>query len=332
MSNHKFMKGIIYSLLVLVVCGMSCGNSQKQEKNTETQQSATVPVFNGDSAYAFVSEQVGFGPRVPGTDGHKACYEYLYGKFKSYGAEVSVQNFQVNRYDGVLMDAKNIIASFDPENVKRVMLCAHWDTRPWADNDDEENHYKAIDGANDGASGVGVLMEIARLVSVTKPEVGVDIILFDAEDSGTPRFYKGEYDEQSWCLGSQYWAYNPHKTGYNARYGILLDMVGAKDAVFCKEGFSSDYAGSIVNKIWKKAAELGYAHIFSDQCCGYITDDHVPVNEIARIPCVDIIHNDPGTGGFGDFWHTVNDNMDGIDKDMLFKVGTVVLNVIYSEK
>lgn len=325
------MKGLIFSLLFIITCGVSCGNSQKQENQKVEVPAVTVPVFNGDSAYSFIQKQVDFGPRVPNTKGHKECAEYLIGKLKSYGAEVSTQDFQVNRYDGAIMNARNIIASFDPDNMKRVMLCAHWDTRPWADNDIEKNHFTAIDGANDGGSGVGVLLEIARAISTTKPTIGIDIILFDAEDSGTPRFHKGQYDDKSWCLGSQYWAYNQHKAGYNARYGILLDMVGAPNAIFCKEGFSTDYAGNIMNKIWKKAGDLGYAHIFSSQHCGYITDDHVPVNEIARIPCVDIIHNDPETG-FGKFWHTVNDTMDGIDKDMLTKVGTVVLNVIYSEK
>lgn len=329
--KNRFMKATVFSLIILILGIISCGNSQKKEKKETEIPAISVPAFNGDSAYSFVEKQVAFGPRVPNTKGHKDCAEYLENKLKSYGADVVVQKFQVNRYDGVLMNAKNIIASFDSQNVKRIMLCAHWDTRPWADNDIEQNYYKAIDGANDGASGVAVLLEIARAVSESAPEVGIDIILFDAEDSGTPRFHDGNYDEKSWCLGSQYWSYNPHKSGYNARYGILLDMVGAENAVFCKEGFSVDYAGSIVKKIWNKAAELGYSHIFMDEYCGYITDDHVSVNEIARIPCVDIIHNSP-TEGFGEFWHTVNDNMDGIDKNMLSKVGNVVLNVIYSEK
>ena len=327
------MKSLIFSILVIAACGISCGNSQKQSKQETVKTTISVPAFNGDSAYSFVQKQVDFGPRVPNTKGHRECGDYLINKLKSYGAEVVTQEMQLMRYDGVQMNARNIIASFDPQNVKRVMLCAHWDTRPWADNDaNEKNYHTAIDGANDGGSGVGVLLEIARQISMSKPQIGIDIILFDAEDSGTPRFHKGQYDEKSWCLGSQYWAYNPHKAGYNARYAVLLDMVGAKNAVFCKEGFSVDYASSVVKKIWNKAGELGYAHIFVDQHCGYITDDHVPVNEIARIPCVDIIHNDPAAAGFGDFWHTVNDNMDGIDKDMLTKVGTVMLNVIYSEK
>lgn len=328
------MKYLIFPILFAMMCSVSCGNTKKEAKSEDkVETKVNVPAFNADSAYSYVERQVAFGPRVPNSKGHKECGDYLVAKLKSFGAQVTTQEFEVNRYDGQLMKARNIIASFDSDNTKRVMLCAHWDTRPWADNDpDKANYHTAIDGANDGASGVGVLLEIARLISQDKPEVGIDIILFDAEDSGTPRFYEGQYDDRTWCLGSQYWALNPHKSSYNARYAILLDMVGAADAAFYREGFSDDYASTVVDKIWKKAAELGYGNIFVNSSAGYITDDHVPVNEIARIPCVDIIHNNPTAEGFGDFWHTVNDNMQGIDRGMLHNVGTVVMNVIYSEK
>ena len=329
------MKYIIIPLLIAMVAMLSCGNAKSgQQQDGQAQgQEASVPAFDADSAYAHVKAQVDFGPRVPGSKGHSACADWLIAKLTSYGAEMHVQRVELQRYDGVALPAVNIIASFDPSNTKRVMLCAHWDTRPWADNDDDEgNFHTPILGANDGASGVGVLLEIARLVSTQHPAVGVDIMLFDAEDSGTPRFDQANYDDNSWCLGSRYWAFNPHKAGYTARYGLLLDMVGAADAVFFREGFSHDYASPIIDKVWGKAADMGYSHLFVNDIGGYINDDHVPVNEIARIPCVDIIHNDPTSTGFGTFWHTVGDDMSVIDKQMLGIVGAVVTNVIYNEK
>lgn len=329
------MKHIMMPLLLAAVVALSCGNSKSKQSDAAESIPAQVivPAFDADSAYSYVKSQVDFGPRVPGSSAHKACADWLIGKLSSCGAQMHVQRAQLQRYDGEMIDAVNIIASFDPDNMKRVMLCAHWDSRPWADHDDDAaNHRKPILGANDGASGVGVLLEIARLITLNKPEIGVDIILFDAEDSGTPSFDSENYDDASWCLGSQYWAHNPHKQGYTARYGVLLDMVGAKDAVFYREGFSSDYASAVLDKVWGKAAELGYSHLFVNDYSSYINDDHVPVNQIARIPCIDIIHNNPTTTGFGEFWHTVNDDMSVIDKEMLSVVGTVVLNVIYSEK
>lgn len=329
------MKYLTLIMMIASAMTLSCGNAKSGHQGGEqtVPMQVVVPSFNADSAYSYVKRQVDFGPRVPGSDGHKACAAWLEQKLAGFGAKIYKQNVQLQRYDGALLDAVNIIASFDPDNVKRVMLCAHWDTRPWADNDDDPaNHHTPILGANDGGSGVGVLLEVARQIAAAKPAVGIDIMLFDAEDSGTPRFDNDDYDDRSWCLGAQYWAHNPHRQGYTARYGLLLDMVGAADAVFYREGFSQDYAPSVIDKVWDKAAQLGYSHLFVNDFAGYISDDHVPVNEIARIPCIDIIHNDPTTTGFGTFWHTVDDDMDIIDKQMLGIVGAVVLNVIYNEK
>ena len=133
------------------------------------------------------------------------------------------------------MESRNNNGSFNPDKDKRILLFAHWDTRPYSDHDpDPANHKKPLDGADDGASGVGALLEIARQMGMKAPEVGVDIIFFDAEDYGTPEFAKDRYNDTSdtWCLGSRFWGKNPHKPGYKAEFGILLDMVGAKDAVF----------------------------------------------------------------------------------------------------
>ena len=217
------------------------------------------------------------------------------------------------------------------------MLCAHWDSRPWADSDpDASKHRTPILGANDGASGVGVLMEIARALSTTPTELGIDIILFDAEDYGTHNADDDparESMDHSWALGSQYWSRRPHKNDYNARYGILLDLVGAPGSTFYKEGISVAYAGNLVDKIWKIAHKTGHAKYFINENGGYVTDDHYYVNEFLGLPCVDIINYDKESeNGFGKYHHTIKDDMEWIDRESLRAVGETVLAVIYNEK
>lgn len=335
---NKRIDIIVTTALLLFTC-MSCGtnNSRTSTQQTEMTQVIKVPVFDADSAYQYMKAQVDFGPRVPNTKQHVACGEYLAKKLAEQGATVINQYADLTAYDGTILKARNIIGSFNPETKKRVLLFAHWDTRPWADNDkNEKNHHTPILGANDGASGVGVLLEIARLIgeSKEKPAVGIDIIFFDAEDYGTPQFYEGNHDEDSWCLGTQYWARNPHVEGYNARFGILLDMVGGKQATFFHEGYSNKYAKSVVKKVWEKANNLGYGSFFVNQDGSLVTDDHLYVNEIANIPSIDIIPTDESNqqSSFGYSWHTLDDNMNVIDRSTLKAVGQTVLEVIYNEK
>ena len=329
-------------LLILAACA---GNENKQSvKNEETSQAkphaveqmAIVPIFDADSAYAFVAAQVAFGPRVPNSTGHRNCGDYLEEQLRSYGADVISQQTDLAAYNGDVLKARNIIARFQPEKSERVLLCAHWDTRPWADSDPlPANHYKPIPGANDGGSGVGVLLEVARQLSEVPTNVGVDIVLFDAEDYGR---HEAEWrdavaGEETWALGSKYWAQNPHQKGYKAKYGILLDIVGAPGSRFCLEGFSMHYAPQIVKKVWSHAYRQGYSEFFPNVEGGAITDDHVNVNRILGIPCIDIINYDAGSpNGFGDYHHTMSDDMGWIDATTLKAVGQTVLSVIYSEK
>ena len=210
---------------------------------------------------------------------------------------------------------------------------AHWDTRPFADYDeDETKHREPIDGANDGASGVGVLLEAARQFGLKSPDVGVDIVFFDLEDWGPPTDLD-MYNEEYWGLGSQYWSKNPHIFGYKASYGILLDMVGAADPTFRKEYFSRQYAGFVLDKVWQRAFDLGYGNYFLDEDGAAINDDHVFVNKYAKIPSIDIIHLNPANSNksFFKHWHTLGDNMEHIDKQSLKMVGRVVLDVVYHE-
>ena len=194
------------------------------------------------------------------------------------------------------------------------------------------NTSRPILGANDGGSGVGVLLEIARNINLKNPKIGVDIIFFDAEDYGQPENSNYPLMQDSWCLGSQYWSKNPHKANYFARYGILLDMVGAKDATFRHEQISFYYASSILQKVWRKANRLGFGKYFVFENAQQIVDDHLYVNQITGIPTIDIIEYDPATeSNFNKHWHTHRDDMKNIDKETLNAVGQTILDVIYHE-
>ena len=233
--------GTVITIIIIstfVSCG-GCKNKKTGDDTIKAYVNVNVPDFIADSAYSFVEKQLVFGPRALGTTAHEKCADYLTSKFKTYTKNVIVQETKVKTFDGKIFPIKNIIASFSPEINNRIFICAHWDSRSFADNDpDVKKHKTPIPGANDGASGVGVIMELARLLNINKPPIGIDLILFDAEDYGQPQ--KSDFPEQedTWCLGSQYWAKNPHKKGYFAKYGILLDMVGAKEATFTMDGTS----------------------------------------------------------------------------------------------
>lgn len=320
---------ILFAAAMISCSQNPSSSSAKVESQPVKQQN--VPAFDADSAWVFVENQVKFGPRVPNSEAHVACGNYLTSELKRFGAQVYEQEATLTAYNGTQLKAKNIIGSYNPENSKRVLLFAHWDSRPYADHDkDPANHKKPIDGADDGASGVGVLLEMARQFSIKSPEIGIDIIFFDAEDYGTPEFVK-EYKENTWCLGAQFWAKNPHVKGYKADFGILLDMVGAKNASFFKEATSMRYAPQVVEEVWSTARDLGYGKFFINAEGGAITDDHQYVILGRNIPCIDIIYTDPESdNGFGPHWHTQNDTMDNIDRETLKAVGQTVLQVVYN--
>ncbi len=322
-----------FCFLIMAVMALA-GCSSRTKQGVETQAAAVeakaaVPEveFDADSAYARVVEQCAFGPRVPGSEAHRRCGDYLAGRLRSYGAAVTEQRMTLTTFDGSEIKCRNIIGEYNPDASKRLLLLAHWDCRPWADNDpDPARRREPVPGANDGASGVAVLLEVARQLSVNAPKIGVDILLTDAEDWGD----SGAGNDDTWALGTQYWAANPHKPGYRPMYGILLDMVGAGGAVFAREYFSTYYARGFVDEVWRVAQAAGYGDYFVDDSGGAITDDHIFVNR-AGIPCIDII-DQSGDGGTGFFkqWHTTGDTLDIIDPATLKAVGQTVLNVIYN--
>jgi len=316
----------------------------KVQNIEETEEVAKVnpvgPSFNADSAYAFTKAQCDFGPRDMNSRGHDLCGEWIVSKFKEYGCRVTTQTATLAGYDGTKLRSRNIMASINPEATTRILLCAHWDSRPWADNDpDSANWRKPILAANDAASGVAVMLELARIIRKSKDEkafnkqLGIDFVCFDAEDWGTPQWADVADNADSWALGAQYWSKNLPQ-GYEARYGILLDMVGGVGAKFYREGMSMQYAPEIVKKVWRAAREVGFGSYFPKEDGGVITDDHVPVNQFAKIPTIDIIpyYADCQQSSFGPTWHTLADNMENIDKNTLKAVGQTLVQVIYKEK
>jgi Zn-dependent M28 family amino/carboxypeptidase len=322
----KYVTILLFSSIIF-----SCGSEQKPKKQVVTKPKIEIPTFDEKSAFEFVKKQVDFGPRVPNTKGHKACGKYLVEQLKNFADTVYEQNVILTAFDDTKLQSKNIIASFNPSNNNRILLAAHWDTRPFADQDSEKQN-EPILGANDGASGVGVLLEVANVLKAKKPNIGVDIILFDSEDYGQPSNSKLPQKENTYCLGSQYWAKNKHLPNYIAKFGILLDMVGAEGAYFTQEGVSVQYANSVTQKVWKKGIEAGYSSYFSFEKTHPITDDHFYINTLANIPTVDIIHYDYSTeSNFPKTWHTHNDKLENIDKNSLKAVGQTLLQVIYSE-
>ncbi len=339
----------LYNILISCLCAtllLSCGGKTTDKKGA----TITAAPFSADSAYAYVKAQVDFSPRVPGTKAHHECAQWLQSELTRHGATVSIQQGYMPNYAGEQQPICNIIGQFNPERKNRILLCAHWDSRPWADEEEDYDARRSpIPGANDGASGVGVLLEIARQLGIQQTTKGIDIVFFDAEDMGTPDFYTGPEREHTWCLGSQLWAkeQKSQESGVRSQdasqssspqwggtrgayqYGILLDMVGAPDAIFPKEYYSMHYAANYVEKVWRTAAELGYAHYFRHDQTYPITDDHYYVNTIAGIPCIDIIHYNPNTAtGFASWWHTHADDMRNISPQTLAAVGTVILTAI----
>ena len=324
---------LILSLFLIIGCGNEDNKVQKVKRTSEVKK-VHVPSFSPDSAYKYIEEQIAFGPRVPGSNAHQACANYFISFFDRLDIKVYEQDFKARTFDGKTFNGKNIIAAINPDKQKRILLAAHWDSRPFADHDtDKDKHYTPIDGANDGASGVGVLMEIARQMSIEKPNIGVDIILFDLEDYGQhASITSNMHSSETWCLGSQHWAKNPHIAGYDAQFGILLDMIGAEGAEFGHEYYSNQYASGIIQKVWRKAAGIGYGDVFRNIDGGGVLDDHVFINKYAYIPTIDIIHHSPSTtSGFFEHWHTVGDKIDKISKFSLKAVGETVMTVAYTE-
>jgi glutaminyl-peptide cyclotransferase len=302
------------------------GGEQKPAPGPPLKQSdavsttLTVPAFDGDRAFSSLLGQTAFGPRNPGSPGHLGCLRYLADELRKTAVDVQLQEFTVPGYDGEALELTNVIASFRPELSRRILLCAHWDTRPRAEQDENKaRRNDPIIGANDGASGTAVLLELARAFQAQPPPVGVDIVLFDGEDYGR------EGDLARYLLGSRHFARTIDRTRLPA-FGILLDMVGDTFLDLPREGNSVRFAPDIVDLVWNTAKELGIAE-FLPETGPEIYDDHMPLNE-AGIKTVDIIdfnYPDPTNR----FWHTHQDVPANCSPRSLAAVGTVLAHVVY---
>lgn len=327
------MKNIGYIVVAMLM--VACGTTKKSQGE---EQKAVSVAFCADSAYAFCAAQCQHGPRTMNSVAHEECGKWIAEKFRQYGCDVELQQADLKGYDGTILKSTNIIAKSQQPTANskqpRILICAHWDSRPWADNDpDSANWRKPVMAANDGASGVAVMLEIARLLQQNDSVgVAVDFVCFDAEDWGMPQ-WESDSDADSWALGAQYWAANcPKEIANSYQYGILLDMVGGQSARFYQEYFSMKYARNIVEKVWQAASAAGYGSYFPAKDGGGVTDDHLPVNEKAGIPCIDIINHYPDCeqSNFGPTWHTINDDMQHIDKNTLQAVGQTLIQLLFS--
>ena len=328
---------LLYIALCLVLC--SC------QTKTKTTPADVRCAFSADSAYTYIAQQLAFGARVPGTDAHEACGDWLVSELARHGAQVKSQYGTMTNYAGRPQAIRNIVALLEGNTTHAILLCAHWDCRPWSDEEERyEDRFEPVMGANDGASGVGVILEMVRQLSLRKLRgefvPSVQVVFFDCEDMGTPAHFTGSQRDHTWCLGSQLWAKEYKQSNVECQmstvkcqYGVLLDMVGDPSATFPREYFSMQYAGSYVERLWREASKLGYGRYFVQQATYYpITDDHYYVNTIAGIPCLDIIDYKMNTEtGFAPWWHTQHDDIQNINKQTLQAVGETVLTTICSK-
>ncbi|MFA8343586.1 MAG: M28 family peptidase [Rhodothermaceae bacterium] len=321
-------------VLLLIVAALllaGCGGEKKtkaQKPLYDLTSGKAVPKFSGENAYKYVEEQVAFGPRNPNSQGAKMALQYFKNFFEQNCDKFELQNFIYTGYQNEKLDLTNIIAKYKPEAKRRIILCAHWDTRPRAEQDkNEANKHKPILGANDGGSGTGVLMEIARILKENPVDYGVDIILFDGEDYGEAS------DLDNFCIGSKYFGATKDPS-YQPVFAILLDLIGDIDAKYPQDPESMSKAPEVVNMVWRIAQDIGASRFISATGSG-IYDDHVALNQNG-IKAINIIDSDI-VGADSDierknYWHTQNDTMENIDKEALQQVGDVLVKLIYSLK
>ncbi|MGY8764665.1 MAG: M28 family peptidase [Fidelibacterota bacterium] len=285
---------------------------------------SNVPRFDEDHAFSYLVAQCDFGPRNPGSDGYYACLDYLITELDQSANEIILQDFsyQERRYNKKY-NLQNIIARFNPDAEFQTVISAHWDTRPWADQEDlRQDRDQPIIGANDGASGVAILLELAKIMGENPPPIGVNLVFFDGEDMGVP----GE--NETYCQGSRFFAKNLPIPRPNE--AINLDMVGDKQLVLPIERYSLEYHPKLVRHLWDRAKEMGL-DAFIGRVDYAIYDDHIPLNEIAGIPSIDII-DFKYPNSYANFWHTMNDIPENCSEESLGQVGDLMVDYIYNRE
>lgn len=304
------MKHHIYLMIFLIASSIGC--------------QSRIPVFNGNAAFTHLVAQCDFGPRNPGSVGHQKALDYFLNVLTTLADTVSTQSFtEIMPRSKQKVEMHNIIAQFNPKAKKQIMISAHWDTRPWGDRSlSIMRKDQPILGANDGASGVAILLELAKVLHDNPQKIGVNLVLFDAEDFGSSG------DSWSYCKGSQYFAKNLPIT--LPEYAINLDMVGDANLEIYIERISYKQNPSLVLELWGLAEELKLSG-FKKMAKYSIFDDHVPLYELAGIPAVDIIdfdYPDEKTN----YHHTYNDIVENCSPESLRQVGTLMVHHIYNQQ
>lgn len=287
---------------------------------TGEKTSLPTPV-DGAAVLSLVHRQLDFGPRVPGTPGHTAQSTWMLAHLDSLAPEVVADTFSHVTTSGDSLTLVNVLARFRPEETRRILLLTHWDTRPTSDEAaDPAQRNTPVPGANDGASGTAVLLELARILAANEPPLGVDLLFVDGEDYGP--------GIEDMLLGARRYASRLDAASAGRPiYGVLLDMVGDRDPLFPVEGYSAQAAPLVVRKVWGAARRLGYEAVFPERVGGPINDDHIPLTE-AGLPTVDVIDFSYGPGHA--WWHTPEDTADKLSAETLRMVTEVMLELIYS--
>jgi len=268
--------------------------------------------FDGEAALRYAKAQLDFGPRIPGTTGAQRAGDWIVNEMKKRADTVIVQTWTHTTADGKQLPMRNILARYNPSATDRILYVTHWDTRPISDGAENPNERQLpVPGANDGASGVGLFVALGDALKKTPPPGGVDLLFVDGEDYG-------EFDEKlaDVLIGSAYFAKHPPDSSYKPIFGVLWDMIGDKDLAIRKEGYSLQRAPEVVDRVWSKAAELGYEGIFLSADAGPITDDHLPLLE-AGMRVIDVIDLDYP------YHHRPSDTYDKISARSLSIVGEV---------
>ena len=302
------------------VVALSCGGADGEPPRS-VESLAYAPRFDGASAYELVKRQVDFGPRVPGTEGHRAMAQWLQEYLTERSDTLIVQRFTHVSVEGDTLPLFNFLARFRVPGSEPILLLAHWDTRPTSDSaSDPADRDKPVPGANDGASGTAVLLELADMMKREAAPRSVDILLVDGEDYGD--FGVG----LDVFLGSRYFAAN-QPDGYAPEFGVLLDMVGDRTLDIYVEGNSNRMAPEVVDRVWSIAQRLGFSDVFHREQRHTINDDHMPLNE-AGIPTINVIDFDYPVAGNA-YWHTPEDTPDKVSASSLGVVGAVMTRLIY---
>jgi hypothetical protein len=283
------------------------------------QQPPPVREVDGQAALGYAKTQVDLGPRIPGTAPHRAAGDWIEKELRARADSVVVQVWLHRNAKGDTVRLRNFIGRFNPPATRRLLFFAHWDSKPTADYDTGARAKLPVPGANDGASGVGVLLAMADALKKNPPTIGVDLLMVDAEDYGT---FSPDVDV---LLGSKYYAANPLPGGL-PEFAVLLDIVGGQRAQFRREGNSVIGAPAVVDHVWEVAGRMGYGNLFLPESGGTTTDDHVPLQQ-AGFRAIDVI-GEYGPGSSYPWWHTTEDTIDKLSADVLKGVGDVMIGVI----